>query len=243
MRVARIYTQQELHAGAHVGLEQAASRHLRQVLRLRVGQTVVLFDGSGYDYEAELTDAEGQNCTLQVLRLASTEPEPEPALSIHLGLGVSRGERMDFAVQKSVELGVGEITPLFSSRSMVRLDADRRDKRIAHWQGVIRGACEQSGRSRLPRLHPPTTLADWLGEHRGGLLLYHGATDTLTNLPRPDAPLNLLIGPEGGLSESERNLALDAGFNPVRLGPRILRTETAPIAALAAIQVLWGDFR
>ena len=241
MRITRIFTAQELHAGARVSLEQAASRHLRKVLRLQTGRTVLLFDGSGNDYEAELTDAGGQNCTLQILRLVSTEAEP--ALSIHLGIGISRGERMDYAIQKSVELGVGEITPLLSSRSMVRLDADRRHKRILHWLGVIRGACEQSGRSRLPRLHPPAALSDWLSGHRGGLLLYHRAADTLATLPHPGRPLNLLIGPEGGLSESERMLALEAGFNAVRLGPRILRTETAPIAALAAIQMLWGDFR
>jgi 16S rRNA (uracil1498-N3)-methyltransferase len=164
-------------------------------------------------------------------------------LQLHLAIGISRGERMDYAIQKSVELGVSQISPLFSSRSMVRLKPDRRNKRVAHWQGVIRSACEQSGRSRLPILNPPTELSDWLSSHPGGLMLYHQATDTLATRPAPGSELNLLIGPEGGLSDAERAKAVEHGYKAVRLGPRVLRTETAPIAALAAIQVLWGDFR
>ena len=241
MRTSRIFTDQALQAGATVTLDGAGSRYVRQVLRLRHGQTVLLFDGSGRDFEAELLDGKHRDCSLRILRAVSVEPAP--ALRLHLGIGISRGERMDYAIQKSVELGVSEISPLFSSRSVVRLNPDRRNKRIAHWEGVIRSACEQSGRSRLPRLNPPSALSDWLSSHPGGLMLYHMATDTLATGPAPGSELNLLIGPEGGLSDAERAYAVDRGYKAVRLGPRVLRTETAPLAALAAIQALWGDFR
>lgn len=241
MRRSRIFTDQALQAGGTVTLDAAGSRYIRQVLRLHRGHTVLLFDGSGGDFEAELIDGEGKNCTLSILREVSAEPSP--ALQLHLAIGISRGERMDYAIQKSVELGVSEISPLFSSRSMVRLNPDRRNKRIAHWQGIIRSACEQSGRSRLPILNPPTELSDWLSSHPGGLMLHHMATDTLATRRAPGSGLNLLIGPEGGLSDAERAKAVEQGYKAVRLGPRVLRTETAPIAALAAIQVLWGDFR
>ena len=241
MRTSRIYTDQSLQAGTSVTLDGAASRYIRQVLRLRHGQKVVLFDGSGSDFEAELLGSGDKGCSLKVLREISSEPVP--VLQLHLAIGISRGERMDYAIQKSVELGVNEISPLFCSRSVVRLNPDRRRKRIAHWQGVIRSACEQSGRSRLPRLNPPSELSDWLSSHPGGLMLYHGAGDTLATTPAPGCELKLLIGPEGGLSDTERTQAAEAGYNAVRLGPRVMRTETAPLAALAAIQVLWGDFR
>jgi 16S rRNA (uracil1498-N3)-methyltransferase len=150
---------------------------------------------------------------------------------------------MDFAIQKSVELGVHAITPLHTERSLVQLEGERLKKRLEHWQGVVVSACEQSGRARIPRLRTPVPLDDWLSTHPQGLLLFHGAEHSLADLPPPGEDLNLLIGPEGGLSEAERGRALAAGFSAVRLGPRILRTETAPLAALAAIQVLWGDLR
>jgi len=160
-----------------------------------------------------------------------------------LGVGISRGERMDFAIQKSVELGVFAITPLLTERGVVQLRAERQAKRMAHWQGVLVSACEQSGRSRMPTLHPSATLGDWLATQRDGLMLYHRAADTLASVPHPGSSLKLLVGPEGGLSEEERAMALASGFRGVRLGPRVLRTETAPLAAIAAIQALWGDFR
>ena len=169
--------------------------------------------------------------------------EAPGALQIHLGIGISRGERMDVAIQKSVELGVTAITPLMAERSVVQLRADRTKQRLAHWRGVMISACEQSGRSILPILHPPCTPAAWIDDNHPGLLLYHRATQTLATLPPPAGTLNLLIGPEGGLSESERLLAESNEFVAVRMGPRVMRTETAPIAALAAAQALWGDFR
>ena len=241
MRAPRIFVDQQLSPGSQMALDESAFRYISQVLRLRVGQTLILFDGSGCDYEAELTTCKRASCTVKIIREISREQPPQ--LDLHLGIGISRGERMDFSIQKSVELGINTITPLFTQRSMVQLKADRRDKRLAHWLGVIRSACEQSGRSLLPQLNPPASLSDWLAAHPGGLMLYHKASETLATRPAPEDELNLLIGPEGGLSETERLQAVACGFTGVRLGPRVLRTETAPIAALAAIQVLWGDFR
>jgi 16S rRNA (uracil1498-N3)-methyltransferase len=172
------------------------------------------------------------------------EPEPPAPLAIHLGLGVSKGERMDFALQKAVELGVSSIAPLFTERSVVRLSGDRLGKREAHWRGVVIAACEQSGRRRLPALHPARSLETWLSQaHPFPLLLHHRGGLPLPSLPPPGASLSLLIGPEGGLADGERSHAEHAGFASVRLGPRILRTETAPLAALAVVQALWGDLR
>lgn len=241
MRVSRIYCNQELGAGTEIELGEAACRYIIQVLRLREGQTLVLFDGSGCDFEAQLVRCNRRGCRVQIRELITREQPSR--LQVHLGIGVSRGERMDLAIQKSVELGVNAITPLFTERSMVQLKTDRLDRRMAHWSGVIIGACEQSGRSLLPQLHPASKLGDWLSGRRSGLMLYHKADHTLATLPAPGERLNLLIGPEGGLSETERTQAIQNNFTPIRMGPRVLRTETAPVAALAAIQTLWGDFR
>jgi len=241
MRASRIFTDRPLLPGNEVKLDESTCRYINQVLRLRAGHTLTLFDGSGSDYEAELTTNRRGSCTLTIVREISREPPPQ--LCLHLGIGISRGERMDFAIQKSVELGINAITPLLTQRSMVKLKADRQEKRLVHWLGVIRSTCEQSGRSLLPQLNPPAGLSDWLDVHPGGLMLHHGANETLATRPAPEGELNLLIGPEGGLDEHERLLAVARGFTGVRLGPRVMRTETAPIAALAAIQVLWGDFR
>jgi 16S rRNA (uracil1498-N3)-methyltransferase len=241
MRVSRIFTRQVLTSGATVNLEQRATRYLSQVLRLRSGDKIVLFDGSGGDFQAELTRCDRKACTARVAGLTRQEHPTE--LQLHLGVGVSRGERMDFVIQKSVELGVAAITPLLTERSLVQFRSERQEKRMAHWQGVLLSACEQSGRSLIPSLHSPAALPDWFVAHHDGLMLDHRVTRTLPDLPHPGTSLTLLVGPEGGLSQKERSRATAAGFTAVRLGPRVLRTETAPLAALAAIQVLWGDLR
>jgi len=241
MRISRLYYPHPLQPGAAIDFDDRAVRHLSRVLRLRPGDPILLFDGSGADFTAQLIRCDRKVCTAHVI--AQQAVEPEVGLRIHLGIGISRGERMDFAIQKSVELGVSEITPLVTARNVVRLDAERRDRRLAHWQGVLLSACEQSGRSRLPVLHPPAGLADWLIGRQGGLMLDHQAKAGLCDQPAPGDALGLLVGPEGGLGTSERDQAAAAGFTSVRLGPRVMRTETAPLAALAAIQVLWGDFR
>jgi 16S rRNA (uracil1498-N3)-methyltransferase len=241
MRVSRIYVEQPLAPGQEAHLDDRARRYIGQVLRLRAGQTLTLFNGNGTDYAAELLQCDRRDCRAIVGKPSATEPSAP--LKIHLGIGISRGERMDFAIQKSVELGVQWITPLQTTRSQVRLDGARLDKRLDHWRGVIISACEQSGRNRIPQLNPPSSLQTWLEAHDQGLLLHHAAECSLPELPAPGAELNLLVGPEGGLTPEERGQAVDGGLTAVRLGPRIMRTETAPLAALAAIQTLWGDLR
>jgi 16S rRNA (uracil1498-N3)-methyltransferase len=247
MRQDRIYTPQPLRDGARVELEPNAVRHLAQVLRLRGGDPLVLFNGDGHDYPATLVQASARAAVAEVSAPLDASPEPEPALAVTLALGITKGERMDYALQKAVEVGAAELLPLFTERSVVRLRDDRLDKRTRHWQGVVVAACEQSGRRRLPRLLVPRRLASWLegwpGEHLG-LILHHRAAATLPELTRPaDGRITLLVGPEGGLSEAERGAAMARGFAAARLGPRVLRAETAPLAALAALQVLWGDYR
>ncbi|QVL47826.1 MAG: 16S rRNA (uracil(1498)-N(3))-methyltransferase [Thiocapsa sp.] len=240
MRIPRVYVDLPLEPGAALELPSAQARHLTQVLRLPPDAPLVLFNGDGADYPAQITRAERGATRVRVGTPGA--PEPIAPLDIHLALGVSKGERMDYALQKSVELGVGRITPLFTERSQVQLSGPRLERRLDHWRGILIGACEQSGRRRLPQLATATTFSDWLSTHAGGgLLLDPEADRPLTALPAPGARITLLIGPEGGLSPRERASARARGFEGVRLGPRILRTETAPLAAIAVIQALWGD--
>lgn len=242
MRSPRVYVDLPLAPGARVTLPVAQSQYLTLVLRLSAGAPVVLFNGDGRDYGGSILNA--QRTAAVIACESAGEVEPAAALRIHLGLGVSKGERMDFALQKAVELGVDRVTPLFTGRSVVRLDPERLAKRRGHWEGVMIAACEQSGRRRLPGLEAAARLEDWLRlDHPGAILLDHRSDTPLPGLPAPAGDLTLLIGPEGGLSEAERAAARAAGFTGVRLGPRILRTETAPLAAIAVIQALWGDFR
>ena len=240
MRTPRIYVDTELPPGEVISLPAPAVQHLVQVLRLRAGDQLLLFNGDGHDYPAEVL---GTNRHRVEVRLGEPgPPEPPLALLVHLGIGISKGERMDFALQKAVELGVAEITPLFAGRAVVRLEGDRLAKRLDHWQGVMIAACEQSGRRRLARLNPVQPLESWLDlGHPSPLVLDPRAERSLASLPTPGPALTLLIGPEGGLAPAEHERAYATGFAGVRLGPRILRTETAPLAALAIAQALWGD--
>jgi 16S rRNA (uracil1498-N3)-methyltransferase len=213
------------------------------VLRLRAGDQLVLFNGDGHDYPGEIVQARRGGVSVQI-----SEPgamEPGLPLEIHLGVGISKGERMDFTLQKAVELGVSSVMPLFTERSVVRLSGERLERREAHWRAVVIAACEQSGRRRAPTLDKTKSLEAWLGsKHPCPLVLDHRGDFALPSLSPPaDNALTLLIGPEGGLAPNERVLTRRAGFTGVRLGPRILRTETAPLAALAIVQALWGDLR
>ena len=244
MRLPRLYVDRPLVPGASLDLPDAAARHLVQVLRVAVGAPLLVFNGDGRDYAARVTRAGRQGAALAIESAGGEEPHPP--LAIRLALGISKGDRMDYAIQKSVELGVAAIAPLFTQRSVVQLQGERLTRRMEHWQGIVTGACEQSGRRRLPRLEPAAALAEWLAESlaevgAGGLLLDPEAPQALAALPPPPGPVTLLVGPEGGLSPGERDLARTHGFRGVRLGPRILRTETAPLAAIAVIQALWGD--
>lgn len=241
MRLPRIFVDQPLAPG-RLTLPAQPTQHLVQVLRLGAGDALILFNGDGCDRPARILAPARAGAQVEVGRPGA--PEPEPALGLHLGMGISKGERMDFALQKAVELGVTRVTPLLTRRTVVKLPADRAARRAEHWRRVMISACEQSGRRRLPLLGPISVLTGWLeADHPYGLMLDHRSPTPLPALPAPGDSVTLLVGPEGGLAEEERTEAARAGFRGVRLGPRILRTETAPLAALATIQALWGDFR
>lgn len=240
MRVSRIHVEEPLDVGTRV-LEGDVAHYLGRVLRLAPGAPVRLFDGSGQEWPGVISDVSKKSVTVE---LQPGEPGlPESPLQVHLGQAMSRGERMDWAIQKAVELGVGEITPLSTERCEVKLQGDRADKRQAHWQQIAISACEQCGRSRVPRINAPVRLDEWLRSVTADLrLVLHHRTDMqLTNLARPSS-LALLIGPEGGLTAQEIDQAEATQFRACRFGPRVLRTETAPVVALSVVQQLWGDF-
>lgn len=243
MRVPRLYLPIPLATGLIVQLDDHAFNHAVRVLRLGVKAPVTLFNGQGKAFAATLT-AVGKRQALA--RVMDTLPgEVESPLTVTLAQGVSRSERMDYTLQKAVELGVAAIQPLFTERSGVDLTGERLARKVQHWQGIVIGACEQCGRNRLPALREPLTLIDGLTPLTAtpglGLLLDPLAATGLRRLTPPSSPITLLIGSEGGLSPAELAKAKEAGFVGIRLGPRILRTETAGVAALAAIQALWGD--
>jgi 16S rRNA (uracil1498-N3)-methyltransferase len=228
-----------------VALPEAQARHVARVLRMKAGAPLTLFNGDGAEYAAVIARADKGVVSACIEGVRAVERESP--LAVTLCQGVSRGERMDYTVQKAVELGVARIEPVTTSRGVVRLDAARARQRTDHWQAVVIGACEQCGRNRVPPVAPVVPLLDWLARHRGdasgtGILLDPGSGRGLAELPRPTGGVTLLAGSEGGLDGDERQDALRAGFVAVRLGPRVLRTETAALAALAAMQALWGDF-
>ncbi len=241
MRIPRIYSVMPLAGRRRMRLDDGAARHVGQVLRMKVGAELYLFDGHGGQYLARIVALSKREVSVDLL--AHQDVERESVLSVHLLQGVSRGERMDWVMQKAVELGVAEITPLLTERCGVSLSDQRWRKRMRHWQGVIASACEQCGRNRLPRLHAPQALDKVLSSWAGlGLVLNPGNGRRLGDLgPPPEGRLGLLIGPEGGLAAREVMRAEQAGFVRISLGARILRTETAAVAALAVVQALWGD--
>ncbi len=242
MRLSRFYTAQSLRLGECVTLEESSSHHLLRVLRLRTGESLLLFNGDGSEYQAVLEEADSKHA--RVLVQHATRPQRESTLRIALGQGLCRGERMDFVLQKSVELGVDSITPLWTKRSQVELRGSRLQKRLTHWHRVIQSACEQSGRTCLPKLHPATSLEDWTcADPQTSLRMVLDPTAALQLCDlKPQKAIRVLIGPEGGLARDEISSAENSGFKRVRLGPRVLRTETAALAILAAVQTLWGDF-
>ncbi|WP_044871088.1 16S rRNA (uracil(1498)-N(3))-methyltransferase [Pseudomonas sp. LFM046] len=239
MRLSRFFIDAPLSLGQHE-LPEAQAHYIGRVLRLATGDAVQLFDGSGQEFLGELVDV-GKKAVRVELR-ESFAGMAESPLRVHLGQGLSRGERMDWAIQKATELGVAEISPIVSERCEVRLKDERADKRLAHWRQVAISACEQCGRSVLPVIHSPVTLADWQRDVQADLrLVLHPVAEPLASHAKPGT-LAFLIGPEGGLSDVEVESARSAGFHAARLGPRVLRTETAPVVALSVAQQLWGDF-
>jgi len=240
MRLTRTWLDAPLIVGQHVALDDTATAHLVRVLRLGLGDAFVLFNGDGHDYEARITAIAKRSAEAELM---SRRPvSNESPLRIVLAQALARGEKMDWVLQKATELGVAELIPLLTERSEVRLDAERSDKRLQHWRGVIASACEQSGRARLPALHAPVALADWLARSSPDRILYLDplAATSLRELAA-DASYALVVGPEGGLGERDLHVLRAAGAHGVRLGPRVLRTETAGIAAIAALQAIFGD--
>lgn len=234
----RFHIDSRLSLGAELQLPGRVGRHIA-ALRLQEGDELTLFDGHGGEYAARLTRWRGNEARAKVLSWADTERES--SVSVTLALGVSAGDRMDYAVQKATELGVQRIVALDTSRSVVKLSGARAEKRLAHWLGIAVAACEQCGRNRVPAM-ALKQFDEFLGEPRAGLglLLALEADRRLADLPRASA-VSLLIGPEGGLSREEHARAVHAGFQAIRFGPRVLRTETAPLAVIAAVQSHWGD--
>ncbi|HWU83679.1 MAG TPA: 16S rRNA (uracil(1498)-N(3))-methyltransferase [Methylophilaceae bacterium] len=239
----RFYHPEKLAPGATITLTPNAAVHASRALRLQVGDQALLFNGDGNDYLCELIVVKKTEVVAKIK--AVEHVDSESPLKISLAQAISSGDRMDYTIQKAVELGVGAIHPIASQRSVVKLTGERAEKRREHWQNVVISACEQSGRAVLPTVAAPLSLADWLARPSSAdlrITLSPTAEHCLHELPPPQGEICLLIGAEGGLTEHEIALAASQGFVPVRLGNRILRTETAPIAAISAMQTLWGDF-
>jgi len=248
MRNPRIYQNTPLAVNETITLNEDAFGHTVRVLRLKEGDTVTLFNGQENqgkygDFQCELTQVTKKSA--QVIIKSFTEKNIESPLNIHLGQGVSRGDRMDFTLQKSVELGVNTITPLFTERCGVKLTGERLQKKIDQWQKIVISACEQSGRCIVPVVKPALHLTDWLAQTTSALKLnlHPKAQHSIMNLPQDNDRVRLLIGPEGGLNDDEIIQANGSGFIDVLLGPRVLRTETAALTAITALQCRYGDIK
>ena len=242
--MTRLYFPGEIADHGECRVVAGQAHHVIHVLRLQVGAPLTLFDGRGVEYPARIKHIDKSGLTLAVS--GRNEVSRESPLDIVLAQGISSGERMDYTVQKCVELGVSAIQPLLTQRSVVRLTGERAERRVAHWQAVTAAACEQCGRNLLPAVLPVQPLMKWLGEPSPStavrfLLSPHAPTTHLRDIDRPQGRVTLLVGPEGGWNTEETEAALAASFTPLALGPRVLRTETAAVAALAAMQALWGD--
>lgn len=238
MRVHRVFVEFPLTAGLETELGEDAAHHIGTVLRAKAGQPLELFN-DGVEAQAEVIEATRKRVLVKVLSVA--ERNTDSPLAIHLGIGISRGERMDFVLQKSTELGVASITPLFTERCEVKLTGERLEKKLDQWRKILIGACEQSGRTCVPVLNAPQSLAECLKSDQSEqrFVLHHRSDGKLS--VEPPRSVLLLIGPEGGLSETEITQAQAANARALTLGPRILRTETAPLVAMSILQYQWGD--
>ena len=237
-RIPRLHVDTELKPRARVELPEAAAHHAVRVLRLAAGDQVVLFDGRGGEYPARLSSVERTRVLAETGE--RSDVERESPLNVTLVQALSSSDKMDFTIQKAVELGVIAVHPVFSSKSVVRLSGEREAKKLAHWRRVAIAACEQCGRNRVPEISEPAALERYRPPEGTRILLAPGATRRLAELAR--APVVLAAGPEAGFSDAEEGLLQKLGFVPARLGPRVLRTETAALAALAALNALAGDF-
>jgi len=237
----RIYTSEQLALNTCLDLDSQASTHLIKVLRLNTGAELRLFNGDGCEYLAHIIVANKKNAQVEVSEVISTDPKVK--FPLHLGQVVSKGDRMDFTIQKATELGITDITPLWSERCDVRLKGERLEKKMEHWKKVAISACEQSGRNHIPTIHPAMTYHEWASSVVADTkLVLHTRDQKPLSEINPPTSVALLVGPEGGITDEEVSLCIQQGFTGLTLGPRILRTETAALAALSLFQYLWGDF-
>ncbi|MGL4860438.1 MAG: 16S rRNA (uracil(1498)-N(3))-methyltransferase [Enterobacteriaceae bacterium] len=241
MRIPRIYHPQTLNAESQIELSDDAANHIARVLRMGSGQTLQLFDGSNQVFMAHILLVDKKKVRVQVQQ--AEWQDNESSLSLHLGQVISRGERMEFTIQKAVELGVNRITPLLSERCGVKLEPQRMEKKVEQWRKIAIAACEQCGRNRIPLIDSPLPLEAWCQQPDDGLKLnlHPLAEKRITTLPQDVQRVRLLIGPEGGLSAEEISMTHQYHFTDILLGPRTLRTETAALAAITALQVRFGD--
>lgn len=241
MRAPRIYHPQPLSVTESLALSDEAANHVARVLRMQPGQRLYLFDGSNYVFDAEIVQADKKQVNVRII---DCQPDSrESPLNLHLGQVISRGEKMEFTIQKSVELGVNAIAPLISERCGVRLEKERLEKKVQQWRKIVIAACEQCGRNRIPEIYDVETLESWCAQPGDGLKLnlHPRARQSINTLSQPISDIRLLIGPEGGLSQDEIDMTARYGFTDILLGPRVLRTETAALTAIAALQVRFGD--
>ena len=238
----RIFQATPLAENKIVQLDEPATHHVARVLRAKIGDELTLFNGEGGEFAGVIQHIDKKTVSVEIKKFIARESESP--LELYLAQGISRGEKMDYTIQKAVELGVKKIIPLFTERCNVKLDEDRRDKRTQHWRSIVIGACEQCGRNRVPEILPPQMLSQWMKtvEADWKFVLAPLAERRLAEMSiEKNSRVVLLIGPEGGLSENEIDSSLQQGFLPLNLGPRVLRTETAAVAAITALQCYAGD--
>ncbi len=242
MRIPRIFCKQPLAVGTDIELDESGARHVAKVLRMQVDRPLILFNGEGGEYDATIVDVGKKNVRVKVGDFR--QDDRQSPLPIHLGIGISRGERFEHVLQKATELGVTHITPLFTERTEVKLTGPRLEKKHLQWQQIIVSSCEQCQRNRLPTLAQPVRYDAWISEVEAEqrFVLHHRSDKALADTAKPDS-VALVVGPEGGLSQTEIDTALQQQFQPLTLGPRVFRTETAPLAAISVMQYLWGDLR
>lgn len=242
MRISRLYTANDLNVGQEIDLQEDNAHYVRTVLRLKNNQALTLFNGQGGEYLCSLVEVSRKKVRIKIEQ--AVDRSVESPLKVVVGLGISRGDRMDWSIQKSVELGVNVVTPLLTERCVVKFKEGKKQQRTQHWKKIVQHAAEQSGRTVLPELKEIDRFESWLNNQNGlRIFLDPFAEDTLIKQMPEEQKVTLLTGPEGGFSAEEREMAIEAGFIPVRLGARVLRTETASIAAISAVQMLWGDFK
>ncbi|MDP2561115.1 16S rRNA (uracil(1498)-N(3))-methyltransferase [Psychrobium sp. 1_MG-2023] len=241
MRTPRIFHPETIGSAQQVTLDADAANHVGRVLRLTVDAPIILFDGNGGEYPAKLIESGKKKVVAQIESF--NDIDIESPLKIHLGQGVSRGDKMELTIQKAVELGATEITPLFTERCGVKLSGERLTKKLNQWRKIVIAACEQCGRNTVPTIHQPLGLSEWLAQESDELKLnlHPRASYSINSLPAPEHGIRLVIGPEGGLSDIEIEEASASGFDEVLIGPRVLRTETAGLTVISALQTRFGD--